>query len=687
MEGIFFDRDISWLGFNHRVLLEASDKEVPLLERIKFLSIYSSNLDEFYRVRIPALLSLKKMEKDNVSSSPYQVLLNHIDETVMRQMKDLGAILEQQIIPALKDQHIHLVYNEPIPAFLQQACGAYFFNRVAGFLNPVFLTGKNKDVLIENNKLQLLVILDDKLGEEQIAIVNIPADDISRFYLQEDSSGSNRYIIFLDDIIKENLDKIFNGYTVKGSFSFKITRDAELDLEDEYDGDLADKIQKQLKKRDSGLATRFLYQPGIPLRTLYAVINRLHLANANAVAGGNYHNLKNLLNIPLPSNQNFCYQVWQPSLIASLTNEESIFDTIAAKDIMIHTPYQSFLPVIRLFNESAIDKRVEEIYLTIYRVAHDSMIVKSLINAAKNGKKVTVFVELKARFDEENNLAWAVKMKEAGVKIIYSIPGFKVHAKMALIKRKEGERIKFYGLLSSGNFNENTARLYTDHIFLTCHAGITADMNLLFIFLGFRVQPKKYPSLYFEHLLVAQFNLQEKFLHLVQQEIDHVKKGNKGAITIKLNGLEDKILISKLYEASSAGVHIHLIVRSICCLIPGVPGLSENIVVTRIVDRFLEHGRIFIFNNNGQPLIFSGSSDWMNKSMYRRIEVCYPVYDEMIKQELQQLIAIQLADNKKAVMLDRHMENIPIKPINDEPAIRSQETIYNLLNTAPALIN
>lgn len=678
MEGIFFDRDISWLGFNHRVLLEASDKEVPLMERIKFLSIYSSNLDEFYRVRIPALLSLKKLEQEN-PVSPYNSLLAHIDEMVMRQMKDLGAILEQQIIPALKHQQVYLLYNEPIPEFLQQPCTAYFFNQVAGFLNPVFLTDKNAGaLLIENNKLQLLVLLVNTQGEEQIAIVNIPVDHISRFYFEEDCNGS-RYIIFLDDIIKENLSKIFTGYIIKDSYTFKITRDAELDLEDEYDGDLADKIQKQLKKRDNGLATRFLYQPGMPLRTLYTVINRLNLSNANAVAGGNYHNLKNLLNIPLPSNQNFYYPNWEPAHKTALIKERSIFDTIAEKDVMVHTPYQSFLPVIRFFNESAIDNSVEEIFLTIYRVAHDSMIVNALINAAKNGKKVTVFVELKARFDEENNLAWAMKMKEAGVKIIYSIPGFKVHAKMALVKRKQGNRFKFYGLLSSGNFNENTARFYTDHILLTAHAGITAEMDLLFIFLGLRVQPKKYQSLSFEHILVAQFNLQRRFLELIDKEIEYVKKGTGGAITIKLNGLEDKVLINKLYEASNAGVHIKLIVRSVCSLIPGVPGMSEHISVTRIVDRFLEHGRIFIFNNNDEPLVFSGSSDWMNKSMYRRIEVCYPVYDELIKQELLQLIAIQLSDNKKAVMLDRHMENIPIKPTDGQSALRSQETIYNLL--------
>jgi polyphosphate kinase len=674
MEFSFFDRDISWLGFNHRVLMEAGNDAVPLLERIKFLSIFSSNLDEFYRVRIPALLSLKKLEQGKANSS----LLVEIERVVTLQMEDLGVILESKIIPALKRNNIHLLYNEPIPVFLQNDCAEYFYNQVAGLLHPVILNETANGLLIENNKLQLMVLLINNLGEEEVAIVNIPDDSIPRFHFIDDNSG-NRYIIFLDDIIKENLHKIFNNHTIQGSFALKITRDAALELADEYEGDLADKIAKQLKKRSSGLATRFLYQPGIPLRTLYAVINKLNLTNANAIAGGHYHNLKKLASVPLPYKQEFSYGDWRPTHKKDFVSTATIFDIIAKKDRIIHTPYHSYFPVIRFFNEASLDNDVEEIYLTIYRVAQDSMIVNSLINAARNGKRVVVFVELKARFDEENNLAWAAKMKEAGIKIIYSIPGFKVHAKMALVKRREVGRLKYYGLLSTGNFNEGTARLYTDHVLLTAHPGIVSEMELLFIFFNYRVHPKKYQALKFEHLLVAQFNLQAKFLQLTDKEIALSTQGKKGAITVKVNGLEDKILISKLYEASNAGVQIKLLVRGICCLIPGVPGMSENISVTRIVDRFLEHGRIFIFNNDDEPLVFSGSSDWMNKSMYRRIEVCYPVYDENIKKELMQLIEIQLSDNQKAVLLNEQLNNVFIEP-NDRPKIRSQESIYYLLN-------
>ena len=677
MEFSFFDRDISWLGFNQRVLMEAGNDNVPLLERIKFLSIFSSNLDEFYRVRIPALLSLKKLEQDKAYSS----LLAEIERLVTLQMQDLGAILEGEIIPALRSNNINLLYNEPIPSFLQNDCSEYFYNQVAGLLHPVILNETTNSLLIENNKLQLMVLLLNNLGEEEVAIINIPDDSIPRFHFIDDTKSGKRYIIFLDDIIKENLQKIFNYHTIQGTFALKITRDAALELADEYEGDLADKIAKQLKKRSSGLATRFLYQPGMPLRTLYAVINKLNLTNANAIAGGHYHNLKKLASVPLPYKKDFSYEDWQPVHKKDFVSTTTIFDIITEKDRIIHTPYHSYFPVIRFFNEASLDNNVEEIYLTIYRVAQDSMIVNSLINAARNGKRVIVFVELKARFDEENNLVWAAKMKEAGIKIIYSIPGFKVHAKMALVKRREAGRLKYYGLLSTGNFNEGTARLYTDHVLLTAHSGIVSEMELLFIFFNFRVHPKKYQSLKFEHLLVAQFNLQTKFLQLIDREIALSIQGKKGALTIKVNGLEDKTLISKLYEASNAGVQIKLLVRGICCLIPGVPAMSENISVTRIVDRFLEHGRIFIFNNDDEPLVFSGSSDWMNKSMYRRIEVCYPVYDESIKKELMQLIEIQLCDNQKAVALDQQLNNIFIESKNDQPKIRSQESIYHLLKS------
>lgn len=679
MESRFFDRDISWLGFNYRVLKEAADETVPLMERLKFLSIYSANLDEFYRVRMPALQSLKNLESDNAGLH-YATVIASINNIIIGQMKALGAIITNSLLPKLKEQKIHLIYNESIPHFLLKHCTAYFYNQVAGFLQPVFLREKTHSLVIENNKLQLLVVLANNKGEDELAILNIPADFLPRFYFMDDDNTGTRFIIFLDDIIKANLDKIFTGYSIRASYSFKITRDAALDLYDEFDEDIAASIERQLKKRDKGIATRFLYQPGIPLHVLYSVIDKLNLTNASIVAGGNYHSLKNLSALPLGNQPHFFYEDWPPVNKEDQAIAVSVFNTLAAKDIIVHTPYQSYYPVLRFFNEAAIDSSVEEIYITIYRVAQNSIIVNSLISAAKNGKKVTVFVELKARFDEENNLKWAGIMKEAGVKIIYSIAGLKVHAKVALVKRRESNRLKYYGLFSTGNFNEITAGVYTDHVLLTAKQGMVAELELLFIFLSLRMAPKKYGTLHFQHLLVAQFNLQSQFLLLIDKEIALATQGVAATITIKVNSLEDRVMITKLCEASNAGVQIKLIIRGICCLIPGVENMSKNIEVIRIVDRYLEHGRLFVFGNNGFPLLYMGSSDWMNKSMHYRIEVCFPVYDEKVKATILQLINIQLADNVKGVKLNECMQNIPVGVIAGEQPVRSQKEIYDLLN-------
>jgi polyphosphate kinase len=679
METVFFDRDTSWLSFNHRVLMEAADSNVPLLERLKFLSIYSANLDEFYRVRIPVLLSLKQIEEKKKETNIANIIAT-IGGIVSSQMKELGAIFEQQIIPQLKNKYIYLVYNEPIPHFLENDCTAYFIDKVAGYLQPVLLNEKLTDLIIENNKLQILVLLADKTGKEYLAMVNIPCSILSRFYFKDDVETKTRFIVFLDDIIKANLHKVFANFTIKASYSFKITRDAALDLADEYEGDIAAKIKQQIKKRDFGLATRFLYQPGISMRLLHAVVDRLNLTNANIVAGGNYHNLKDLAKLPIADKQHFIFEKQEPINTTAFATTDTIFTRIAKTDHLLHTPYESYYPVIRFFNEAAVDETVTEIYVAIYRVAQNSMIGNSLISAAKNGKKVTVFIELKARFDEENNLNWALKMKEAGVKIIYSIPGLKVHAKVALVKRIENDRQKYYGLFSTGNFNENTAHVYTDHVLLTANPALLRELELLFIFFTYRVKPKKQPSLNFEHLLVGQFNLQSKFIELIDNEIAFAKQGIAASIIIKLNSLEEKVMINKLYEASNAGVQIKLIVRGICCLVPGMANKSENITVTRIVDRYLEHGRIFTFSNNNAPLVYIGSSDWMNRSMYRRIEVCVPIVDQQLKDQILQLLSIQLADNVKATTLNDQLQNIRIQKNDLQPDVQSQKAIYDVLN-------
>lgn len=670
----YFNRDLSWLSFNGRVLEEAAAVAVPLIERIRFLSIYSSNLDEFYRVRIPVLKALKNIGKknDEIDADEQENILQQATETVLKQQMRFGEILTKELIPELKANKITLLYNSDPPPALEKEISDYFLSEVLAFLQPVVLNDDTK-FFPENNKLYFIIQLRDG-DEEKLVLLNIPSDELPRFFSTK--CDGEQVICFLDDIIRFNLDKLFKTSVIEGCYSIKITRDAELDLKDEYTGELSEQIEKQLQKRDNGLATRFLHQADMPLRLLQLVIQYLGLQNAGTVQGGRYHNLKDFYGLPV-NNPALLYDKW-PAINLPVPNDEPLVATMAKGDLLVNTPYQSYHTILRFFNEAANNPDVEEINVTLYRVASDSKIVNALISAAKNGKKVKVVVELKARFDEANNLKWAKKMKNAGVQIIYSVTALKVHAKIALVKTRRGDRISYSGLLATGNFNEGTAKFYTDHILLTTNHDILREVELLFIFLAKREKPSPETQINFKHLLVAGFNLQTRFLNLIDREIDFAKQGLPASVIIKMNNLEEKVMIDKLYEASQTGVTIQLIIRGICCLVPGVKGLSENISIKRIVDRYLEHGRVFIFGNNGNPEVFMGSADWMNRNIYHRIEVCFPVYDAGIKQQIINLINLQLSDNVQAVEIDSHLNQIK-PPITGE-AVQSQKAIYQYLN-------
>ncbi|TDE17625.1 polyphosphate kinase 1 [Dyadobacter psychrotolerans] len=663
-EPLFFIRDISWLSFNERVLMEAENVRVPLLERIKFLSIYSSNLDEFYRVRMPHL------QKNNSENNCYEKAAAIINA----QQDRFGKILSQSIIPELEKNDIHFCYKEDIPKDLNPFIANYFYTQIAGFLHPVAL-GAETTFFPENNLLYLLVIAEQNSGEQSY-MLNIPSHHVKRFVKVD--FNDKTYIIFLEDIIRSNLKAIFPAATHLRAFNIKITRDAELDTLEAEDEDLAESFEKQLKKRDLGFAVRFLYEPGLPQNYLHHIVSSLKLKTASLVEGGRYHNLKDLASLPV-SSSSLSYPDW-PAIqnLNGFDPAHSLFAAISKRDLMVHAPYQTYDTVLRFFNEAVIDPAVEEIYTTLYRVAHDSKIAHALINAARNGKKVTVLVELKARFDEENNITWAKRMKFAGVKIIYSVSSLKVHAKLALIKRKT-EQLPYLGLLATGNLNETTARFYTDHILMTANQPMLAEAENLFGFLSKKKKPEKTDVINFRHLLVAQFNLHSRFLALIDREIENSKAGQHSGITIKLNNLEEEVLIRKLYEASNAGVKINLIVRSICRLIPGIKGQSENITLKRIVDRYLEHGRVFIFENAGSPEVFMGSADWMNRNIYRRIEVCFPIYNQDLKNQLIRIISLQWNDTVQAVLIDEVLQN---KAINQSNGLRSQEAIYRYLTAS-----
>ena len=671
MNSQFLHRDLSWLSFNGRVLSEAANQKVPLVERIKFLSIFSSNLDEFYRVRMPAILSFKKAT--NGSGFSDETIANSATQLITAQQEYFGKLLSQELLPGLKEKNIRLIYKEPIPEAVKNELEDYFYSNVAAFLQVVKLSENEQLFFSENNQLYQVVLLQGENGKEDVSIINIPSDKLSRFFTV--TIESVKYIVFLEDIIHRFLPVLFPGATIIGVYNIKITRDADLDLEDEFEGDLAEKIEDKIARRDLGYATRFLYESGMPMRILHWLVNTLQLSKANIVEGGKYHNLKDFAGIPI-NDAALAYPAW-PAIKNRFPVAHSLFESMMEKDRIIHTPYESYNAILRFFNEAAIDPKVEEIFVTLYRIAGDSKIANALITAAGNGKKVVVFVELKARFDEANNIRWGKKMKAAGIRIIYSIPNLKVHAKVALVKRRNGDRMVYLGLLSTGNLNESTARFYTDHILLTAHPGMLSELELLFIFLSQKRKPVDQREIAFKHLLLAQFNLQTAFFDLIDQEIRNAQLGLPASIILKMNNLEERKLISKLYEASQAGVQVQLIVRSICCLKPGQPGISDRISITRIVDRYLEHGRVFIFNNNNRELLFLGSADWMNRNIYSRIEVCFPVYDEQIRNELKQIIQVQLADNVQAVSINALLENVPVK--NELEPIRSQEKIYRML--------
>ncbi len=676
----FLNRDLSWLSFNHRVLLEAADGSVPLYSRIQFLSIFSSNLDEFFRVRMPSIYAFTsiKAKKTSLRDEYPQDLVAEVKTMVHKQLEEYGQILTKNILPELEENGIHLYYGDGIMEEHKEAVRDFFSSRVLSFLQPIILKTENQpNVFLENNYLYFIIHLESLTdpGLPVYALLNIPSDQLPRFSeLQKIDDKS--YLLFLDDVIRENLSEVFPGYKVHEAYNVKITRDAELNIEDEFAGDIADKIEKQLVKRDVGTATRFLFDGRMPQQIRDFVLNYFSLYEEEMVEGGRYHNLKDLGSLPNPTGKKLVYENWPAVPHPAFSYQHSIFKIIGEGERLLHLPYHSYNYILRFFNEAAIDPAVKEIYVTLYRVAANSHIVNALISAAKNGKKVTVFVELKARFDEANNLRWSKKMKEAGVKIINSIPGLKVHAKIALVRRAEENEMNYYSLLATGNFNETTGRFYTDHVFFTSKKEFSIELQQLFLYLQSRLQPQEFGKITFKHLLVSQFNMIKRFGKMIDREIENAKNGLPAQIIIKVNNLQERGMIEKLYAASNAQVKVDLLVRSICCAAPGIAAQSEHIVIRRIVDRYLEHARIFFFHNNGEPRVFMGSADWMSRNLHSRIEVVFPVYDQNLRDELIQILRLQLEDTRKAVFVEADYSNERIFSAAATAPIAAQEATY-----------
>lgn len=679
----YFKRDISWLSFNYRVLLEAEDETLPIYERIKFLSIYSSNLEEFYEIRVAEHRGvIMKKNFTEESGAEAEETLAEITEEVNRQQREYYRIFSK-VLQELNRQDIYLYQDSRPEPFHEEFVHNFFNEEVFPFLSPVMIQAGDIRTFIRDRRLYLVIRMvkkskrmaePDYVPDYYYALMKIPYAKVPRFIELPTHEGKH-YIMFIDDIIRANLSSIFPGYVVESCYSIKISRDADIYLDDEKGGNIVENIRKKVKKRKIGALSRFMYDSNMPDDFLAFICNAFGITTDDLVLGGRYNNLQDLIKLPNPRGKELEQQVPSPMRVPFLDEMGSVFRAVKKRDILLHFPYQSFDYLIRFLMEAAFDPKVDEIKITQYRVAENSAVINTLISAAQNGKKVTVFVELKARFDEENNMSTAERMEQAGIRIIYSIPGLKVHAKVAVILRKDTEdgcKRWDFAYLSTGNFNEKTARIYSDMALLTSNAELITDINKVFA-----VLEGKLAGPTFRHLLVARFNMVPELTRMIHREIEHVKAGRKGRIVLKMNGLHDQNMINELYNASENGVEIDLIVRGICCLVPNRP-FSANIKVTRIVDMFLEHSRIWYFYNDGEEELFLTSADWMRRNLNRRIETAFPILNAEIKRNIIDILNIQLQDNVKACLIDEHLHN-NFKRDGNPVKVRAQLAVYEYL--------
>jgi polyphosphate kinase len=644
-----FDRDLSWLSFNGRVLMEAADKSLAVYNRIKFLAIFSSNLDEFFRVRFADIRRIAELDKKKINKKfgvpDPKVLIREILRIVEIHQSEFGRIYRNEIIPELAEQKIHIYQNCSFaPVHLPEIEG-YFYSKVLSFLRPRLLL-PGDSLFLKNRALYLAAELEDKTGERLIGVVQIPVDDLKRF-TKLSSIEDRHYYVFLDDVVRNFMPMIYQGLKVLNTASIKLDRDAELFLGNEFGDGLAEKVKKSLEKREIGVPSRFLFESGMSESLFENIISAMSLSEFDMVPGGRYHNMFDLFSLENPLKPQLEEVNPTVSSHRSFSSSRSILSSILDQDVLLHFPYQHYAYILRFFNEASFDLRVTEIKASIYRVAENSHIINALIAAAENGKKVTVFVEAKARFDEANNLKWATRMSDAGVDVRFSDVKLKVHAKVALVKLEVEGKEQSIAFLGTGNFNEKSAEIYADHALLTTSENLSQELDLTFdLIFGNK------GSIEIEDLLVSQVNMVERFVSLIHAEIQAVEKGKIGRITIKLNNIQDPRMIAELYAAARTGVEVTLIIRAICCIKP-----LYGIRIVRLVDGYLEHARLYCFYHGGENLMYMGSADWMERNLYRRIEVVFPVQDEQMKDELMHCIDLQLNDKFKAVEIGMEMEN------------------------------
>jgi polyphosphate kinase len=672
------NRELSWLSFNERVLQEAECTDVPVLERLKFLGIYSNNLDEFFRVRIATLkrmMDFDKRAKEELGFSPAKVMADIQAKLKILQKKYTKAY--ETLIKELEKENIFFLNETQLDKEQGVFVKNYFQEKVRLEIFPIMLDKAKEFPTLLDSSIYLSVRFSKKNNKEtHYALIEVPTASVPRFLVLP-AKKDKQYILFLDDVIRYNLKSIFQIYDFDKieAYTIKFTRDAELDVDNDVSLTFMETIEMSLKKRKSADALRFVYDAQMPKDFQNYLIKKMELDNkVQLYAGARYHNFKDFIKFPTLGKTHLLNPVQQHIAHPDLEKTRSILDKMKAKDILLYYPYHSFDYFLDLLREAAIDPNVSHIRCTLYRVASNSHVIKSLITALHNGKDVTVFIELRARFDEEANIDWATALRDEGARVITGISGLKVHSKLCLITRREKGHKIYYGAIGTGNLHEKTARIYTDAMLLTCNQNITKEARQIFSFFD-----KNYSVPKLNHLLVAPFNLRSKLTTLINREIKHAKAGKKAEIFLKLNNLVDEDVIERLYQASKFGVKVRLIIRGINSLVPGLPSISENIQAISIVDKFLEHNRVFIFHNAGNPDLFIGSADLMTRNLDHRIEIVLPILDEKVKKQLIQIMEIQWKDNVKARLFNETQSNEFKKKTTTEKAIRSQDAIYDFL--------
>ncbi|GGG49881.1 polyphosphate kinase 1 [Bizionia arctica] len=670
----YINREISWLQFNARVLQEAEDKNVPLIERLRFVGIFSNNLDEFFKVRyatVKRIVEAGKGAKSELGGIKAKELLEEITQIVIEQQSESLEILSN-IQSELEKENIFIIKENEITTQQKHFIKQYYIQKVSPALVTIILSNQVDLPNLKDSASYLAVKMGLNNGKlNQYALIEI-SKSLDRFVVLPDQNDKS-YIIMLDDLLRYCLDDIFNifKYDSISAHMIKITRDAELDFESDLSKSFMEKISDSVKHRQIGEPVRFVYDKTIDVETLNYLMSKMGIdSHDSIIPGGRYHNRRDYIAFPSLGRTDLLYNKIEPLPIKNLSLEASIFESVAKKDYLLYAPYQTFSYVVKFLREAALDPTVKTIKITIYRLAEISHVASSLINAVKNGKKVTVSMEIQARFDEQANIDYAQQMQIEGINLIFGVQGLKVHSKMCVIEREENHKLKRYGFISTGNFNESTAQIYTDYTLFTSNQSILKDINKVFNF--FEINYKLYR---YKHIITSPHYTQKGFFKLIDTEIKNVKEGKPAYIQLKMNSLSSFNMVDKLYEASRAGVKVKMIIRGICCLIPGVKGMSENIEVISIVDKFLEHTRLYMFCNNNNPKVYISSADFMTRNIENRVEVSCPILDEDIKQELIDTFNISWSDNVKSRILDESRKNEYRK--NKLPKVRSQFALYD----------